>query len=95
MELKEFKSSITESAPPKNISVYLNALWYDRKGDWDKSHNIIQDVNDKTAGWIHAYLHRKEGDDGNAGYWYSQAGKPFPQISLNEEWNEIVTELLR
>ena len=94
MELDEFKNSVAKSAPPKNVSVYLNALWYDRKGDWDKSHNIIQDVNDKTAGWIHAYLHRKEGDEGNAGYWYSRAGKSFPEISLDEEWSEIVMALL-
>ncbi|MEP7251817.1 MAG: hypothetical protein ABI683_05535 [Ginsengibacter sp.] len=94
MDLSEFKNSTNESAPPKNISVYLNALWYDKKGDWSKSHSIIQDVNDKTASWIHAYLHRKEGDEGNAGYWYSRAAKRFPEISLEKEWDEIVTALL-
>jgi hypothetical protein len=55
--------------------VYLNALWYDARGEWDKAHELIQDVQDKNASWIHAYLHRKEGDDPNAGYWYSRAGK--------------------
>lgn len=94
MDLIEFKNTVNDSAPPKKVSVYLNALWYDKKGDWNKSHNIIQDVDDKTASWIHAYLHRKEGDNGNAGYWYSRAGKHFPETSLEEEWDDIVASLL-
>ncbi len=67
-------------------NVYLKALYYDHQGDWDKSHELVQDLGSIEAAWIHGYLHRKEGDDWNANYWYSRAGKPFPKVSLAEEW---------
>jgi len=73
----------------------LTALWYDAKGDWNKSHKITQDINGTNAAWVHAYLHRKEGDSGNASYWYSRAGKSFSNKSLEEEWEEIVEALLK
>jgi hypothetical protein len=92
--LAEYKSSLTELSPDKSLSVYLKALWYDAKGDWGNAHTIIQDVPDKNASWIHAYLHRKEGDINNADYWYYQAGRKRPNISLNEEWEEIVKAML-
>lgn len=91
MNLSSFKESILESQPPQNSSVYLNSLWYDAKGDWEKAHILIQDVEDKNAAWIHAYLHRKEGDNSNAEYWYRRAEKKRPSLSLAEEWDEIVT----
>ena len=69
---------------------YLNALWYDAKGEWDKAHEMVQDIDDNNASWIHAYLHRKEGDTANADYWYSRAGKKRPSLSLEKEWEEIV-----
>jgi hypothetical protein len=94
MDFETFQNSLSAANPPSGSSVYLQSLWYDGKGDWEKSHTIIQDVPDKTASWIHAYLHRKEGDDGNAGYWYSKAGKRMPAYSLEKEWEEIVRELL-
>jgi hypothetical protein len=90
----EYKSSLAESSPNKSLSVYLKALWYDAKGDWDKAHEIIQDVPDKAASWIHAYLHRKEGDVSNADYWYHKAERKRPVISTNEEWEEIVKAML-
>jgi hypothetical protein len=90
MDLRSFNSSLGGNVPPVNISVYLLALWYDAKGDWDASHKIIQEVEDKNAAWIHAYLHRKEGDTFNAEYWYRQAGKKRPAFSLQEEWQELV-----
>ncbi|MES1222264.1 MAG: hypothetical protein ABUT20_42605, partial [Bacteroidota bacterium] len=74
MNIEEFKTSLAATAPGK-ISVYLESLWYDGKGDWEKSHTTIQDVEDKNAAWIHAYLHRKEGDTWNADYWYNKAGR--------------------
>ena len=77
-----------------SFSVYPKALWHDAKGDRDKAHNIIQDVPDKTASWIHAYLHLKEGDIWNADYWYNKAGRERPAFSLEEEWEEIVKALL-
>jgi hypothetical protein len=94
MNLQQLKQSIDENKIPNDLSVYLKALWYDAKGDWDKAHYTIQDVPDKNASWIHAYLHRKEGDIGNADYWYHQAGRKRPNISLNEEWEEIVNAFL-
>jgi hypothetical protein len=74
--------------------VYLESLWYDGKGDWEKSHNTIQYVENKNAAWIHAYLHRKEGDTGNADYWYNKAGKKRPSVSLEEEWESLVKAFL-
>ena len=87
-----FKESLQEKEPPQHLSVYLCALWYDAKGDWDKAHQLIQDIPDKDAAWIHAYLHRKEGDSGNADYWYRRAGKQRPATSLDEEREYMVEE---
>lgn len=94
MNRNAFKKSITENNSPENLSVYLKALWQDAKGNWDKAHHIVQDLEDNDASWIHAYLHRKEGDTGNADYWYRRAGRKRPDISLEKEWEEIVTALL-
>ena len=95
MNLSSFKESLSGDLPAQNSSVYLNALWYDAKGKWDKAHKLVQDLGDENASWIHAYLHRKEGDTGNADYWYSRAGKKRPSVSLEKEWEEIVTALLQ
>ncbi|HEV8287013.1 MAG TPA: hypothetical protein VGQ09_22035 [Chitinophagaceae bacterium] len=94
MTFKEFQKFLSAPTPPNNLSAYLQSLWYDANGDWNKAHTIIQDIEDKTAAWIHAYLHRKEGDIGNADYWYKRAGKNRPDLSLQEEWKTIVKELL-
>ena len=94
MQFEIFKQSIIENKIPRELSVHLQALWQDGKGDWGTAHNIIQDLPDDTASWIHAYLHRKEGNDGNAAYWYRQANKQFPSSSLDQEWEDIVGALL-
>lgn len=94
MEFENFINTLSHETPPSSVSPYLQALWYDAKGDWDKAHDIVQDIHSNTGSWIHAYLHRKEGDNGNARYWYSMAGKPFPSISQEEEWKTIVKALL-
>ena len=94
MKFEEFQKTLSSPASPDNLPVYLESLWYDAKGDWEKAHTIIQDMEDKTASWIHAYLHRKEGDIGNADYWYRRAGKIRPAISLQDEWENIVKALL-
>ncbi len=91
MNLLEFKESLSGDGPPQGSSIYLYALWYDAKGEWDKAHKLIQTVGDKKASWIHAYLHRKEGDNGNADYWYSLAGRKSSHAPLEEEWEEMVT----
>jgi hypothetical protein len=94
MNLTDFKESVSAINPPANVSVYLKALWYDAKDEWDKSHQLIQDLPDKNASWIHAYLHRKEGDIGNADYWYMKAGRKRPAVSLAEEWEQIAATFL-
>lgn len=94
MHLSTFKESLSANEPPTGLSVFLNALWYDANGNWDKAHELIQDIDNEDASWIHAYLHRKEGDTANAGYWYRRAGKKISTLSLREEWEEIVTALI-
>lgn len=94
MNLQSFIKSITETTLPVGMTIYLQSLWYDGKGNWEKSHELIQELEDKTAARIHAYLHRKEGDQWNADYWYQRAGKKRPSTSFNQEWEELVTELL-
>jgi hypothetical protein len=93
MTLDEFRSSLTSSDPP-DVSRALLALWHDGRGDWDKAHGVAQDIDDATGAWIHAYLHRKEGDLGNAGYWYRRANQPIAADSLDTEWTRIATALL-
>lgn len=94
MDRKAFNQSLMEDNPPLSISSYLMALWYDGKEDWDKAHDIIQDIEDEKAALIHAYLHRKEGDDGNADYWYRRAKSKRPDLSLNLEWEQLVNQFL-
>jgi len=94
MNINSFKESFSENKPPQNISVYLKTLWYEGKGEWNKAHELIQDVDDFKASWIHAFLHRKEGDISNADYWYRRAGKKRPAVSLEKEWEEIVVALM-
>lgn len=94
MNFDDFKASLKDSHPPAGINKLAEAMWYDGKGDWEMAHNISQDINSEEGSWIHAYLHRKEGDLGNASYWYSRAGRTRPQVSLDEEWEVIVREVL-
>jgi hypothetical protein len=94
MTFKEFKDSLSKSSPPPTLSKLLQALWYEGKNDWETSHNIAQDIHTAEGSWIHAYLHRKEGDIGNASYWYRKAGKPIPDVSSGKEWELITNELL-
>lgn len=94
MDFSSFQESLSQNEPAKTLSVYLKALWYDAKNDWHSAHVLIQDVNDKNAAWIHAYLHRKEGDIFNADYWYTRAGKKRPAVTLEKEWDEIVSAFL-
>ncbi len=95
MTLSDFNKSLNINNPPAEASVYLKALWHDAKGNWHKAHELIQELTDKTASWIHAYLHRKEGDLFNADYWYTKAGKKRPLFSLEKEWEELISALLR
>jgi len=94
MTVDEFRNSLTESEPPAGLSQALAGLWWDAKGDWTRAHESAQQDEGPDGSWVHAYLHRKEGDQSNAAYWYSRAGKPVCRESLDAEWLKIVTELL-
>jgi len=94
MQFDEFVQSLQNNAPPVQLPVYVTALWLDAKGDWDKAHSSIDNLSDKNSCWVHAYLHRKEGDIWNADYWYTKAGKKRPDVPLNEEWENITRALL-
>ena len=90
----EFEKSLDLAEVPKDWPDALKSMWFDAKGDWESSHNIAQDMHSKLGSWLHAYLHRKEGDRFNAGYWYRLAEKSFPKNTLEEELVEIVTYLI-
>jgi hypothetical protein len=94
MTLEEFTASLSAAAPPQ-VALALRALWHDARGDWDAAHKVAQDVDDHDGAWVHAYLHRKEGDIGNARYWYRRAGRPEATDSLDAEWRRIVVALLQ
>ena len=94
MDFSTFKSSLQAAEPPANLPLCLAALWYDAKQDWEQAHHIAQDIGDQDGAWVHAYLHRKEGDPGNARYWYNRAGRPMPDYALEKEWEEIVNYFL-
>jgi hypothetical protein len=94
MTFSEFKNSLKQPAPPSNLNNMLQALWYDAKGDWTSAHNVAQEINTLEGSWIHAYLHRKEGDLGNASYWYHRANRPASKKSLVDEWEEITKAIL-
>jgi hypothetical protein len=91
--LNDFKRTLATSNPP-DVGPLLRALWHDARGDWQTAHAIAQDIDDENAAWVHAYLHRKEGDGSNARYWYRRAHKPEATDSLDSEWSRIVSELL-
>ena len=94
MTLSEFKRTVAVDTPPDNISPPLRALWHDARGDWATAHDTAQSVDDETGAWVHAYLHRKEGDAANAAYWYRRARKPIAADALDVEWERIVSALL-
>ena len=94
MTLSEFRDSVLRDDPPSGLSLALLGLWWDAKGDWTKAHESAQQEEGIAGSWVHAYLHRKEGDASNAGYWYRRAGKPPARNSLPEEWIEIAQSLL-
>ena len=94
LNYSEFQNSLTLNIPPADWPEGLKSLWYDAKGDWETSHTIAQDMHSALGNWIHGYLHRKEGDEWNAGYWYRQANRPFPEFSLDEELQELVEFVL-
>jgi hypothetical protein len=93
MTLDEFKESLAEQSPPE-LSGPLMALWWAAKGDWEQAHTVVQDDSGRSAAWVHAHLHRVEGDHSNAAYWYRNAGRPVARGELSTEWEAIVADLL-
>jgi hypothetical protein len=94
VDLASFEASVTQTAPPHGLSDALQALWHERRGDWNRAHQIAQEIAGPDGAWVHAYLHRREGDPSNATYWYQHAGKPIARGPLDEEWAAIVEALL-
>ena len=92
--MAEFKASFSGAAPARELAAPLAALWWAAKGGWDEAHKIVQDEATADAAWVHAYLHRVEGDLGNASYWYRRAAKPVAAGSLETEWERISSALL-
>jgi hypothetical protein len=93
MTADDFRASLTGTAPPPGLPPALLGLWHDGRGDWDTAHRVVQDASDADSAWVHAYLHHKEGDLWNAGYWYARAGRPRAGGALPEEWATIVAAL--
>ncbi|HEY6980339.1 hypothetical protein [Reyranella sp.] len=90
-----FRESVSEAAPPPNLGPALQALWWAHRGDWDRAHHCVQQhEGDRDCDWVHAHLHRQEGDMANAGGWYRRAGRALPDLALQDEWNLIATEIL-
>jgi len=94
MTLDAFCASLAAAAPPAGLSLALQGLWWDGHGDWQRAHQCAQDQDDRIGAAVHAYLHRKEGDLANAGYWYARAGRAMPQGPLADEWRALAVELL-
>lgn len=95
MTLEEFRASLSRDEPPRELSLALAGLWWDAKGDWKRAHESAQQDEGPAGSWVHAYLHRKEGDLSNAGYWYGRADKDAPKSSLEQEWLAITETLLK
>ena len=94
MDLIDFRSSLAQEAPPEELGPALQTLWWDAQGDWNRAHQCAQEDEGPTGSIVHAYLHRKEGDLSNAGYWYRRAGRPPVTGSLEAEWEALARELL-
>jgi hypothetical protein len=92
--LTDFKRSLQQHQPPTGSAPALAALWWLKKGDWARAHEIVMEADDADAAWVHAHLHRVEGDLSNAQYWYRQARKPTADATLDEEWEAVATALL-
>ena len=95
MDIQEFRDSLDQVEAPGNLPPPLVALWHQAKGDWDNAHKLVQDEKTRAAAWVHAFLHRVEGDDNNAAYWYGKAGRELCTDSLSSEWDDIAGQLLQ
>lgn len=94
MDYTAFNHTLDMGFPPEDFPLELKALWWERKNYWNEAHEIVQNLSGKDAAWVHAYLHRKEGDLSNASYWYRQGGKPIEKGDLVDEFRDITKALL-
>ncbi len=94
LTLAAFKASLSRDAPPEGLEAALAALWWAAKGGWNRAHELAQSQDDRRGAWVHAHLHRIEGDEANAGYWYRRAGRPHAADPLPAEWDAIAAALL-
>ena len=95
MDINTLKESTSSTRPPDGLSVLLQAMWHQHKGNWAEAHCLAQAENSQGGSWVHAHLHRAEGDLNNAAYWYRLADKPFCTLSVEDEWRAIVSTLLK
>jgi hypothetical protein len=93
--MDEFRRSVAGAEPPAGMSVLLAALWWDAKGDWARAHALVDSLTSRDAMAVHAYLHRKEGVEWNAEYWYARAGTRFRRAELGDEWKALAEEFLQ
>jgi hypothetical protein len=93
MEITQFTGSLSHLAPPEQLPAPLAALWWDAKGDWSRAHALVDALETKDGMAVHAYLHRKEGDEWNANYWYRRSGREFHRPALAAEWRALVEGL--
>jgi hypothetical protein len=93
MNVDQLKASLSSPAPPDGLSLPLQAMWWQAKGDWQRAHEAAQQDEGEHGCWVHAHLHRVEGDLSNAGYWYRRAGRPAETATLDAEWETIVAAL--
>ncbi len=94
MDAAQFKNSLANDTPPDGLSAAIVALWWDAKGEWSRAHDLVNELESPDAMAVHAYLHRKEGEQGNAEYWYKRAGDEFRRPELEAEWVALVDGLL-
>jgi hypothetical protein len=94
MTVEQFRDSLRSDHPPVGLDFSLAGLWWDAKGDWTKAHESAQQDEGPRGAWVHAYLHRKEGDTSNAGYWYRRANRTASRAPVEQEWLEIAKSLL-
>lgn len=94
MDIKLFKESLGQAEPPAQLPSPLRALWHQARGNWEKAHELVRDEKTEAAAWVHAFLHRVEGDTSNANYWYAIAGQPQCTTTLSAEWQDITDQLL-
>jgi hypothetical protein len=95
MTSEEFKASLAQDQPPREIATPLAALWWDARGDWTKAHGLVDELETMDGMAVHAYLHRKEGSLSNADYWYARAGRTYYRPELSDEWRALVEGLLK